>query len=87
MEASEAEMCASSLDSQQEGLELLEDSPFGDIPGSDDLWEDEIEISSVSLLLCYPWRDPNLNVYSIGMIQKIVMHRYNVRFGVLERIW
>ena len=48
MEACEAEMCASSLDLQQEGLELLEDSPFGDIPGSDDLWEDEI--SSVSLL-------------------------------------
>lgn len=58
MEASEAEMCGSSLDDQQEGLELLEDSPFGDIPGSDDLWEDEI--SSVSLLSCYPWRDPNL---------------------------
>lgn len=72
MEASEAEMCGSSLDHQQEGLELLEDSPFGDIPGSDDLWEDEI--SSVSLLSCYPWRDPNLIVYSTGMIQIIVMH-------------
>lgn len=48
MEASEAELCGSSLDHQQEAVESLEDSPFGDTPGSDDLWEDEI--SSVSFL-------------------------------------
>lgn len=61
MEASEAEMCGSSLDHQQEGLELLENSPFGHIAGSDDLWEDEI--SSVSLLSCYPGRDPNFSKF------------------------